>query len=224
MIHHLKRNPITIWFYTLASAIYYELKYHKKKLKIGNMTYVSNSKFGNFNRLYDNIKLKNVKLGDYSYVAADTQIKNAKIGKFCSIAPGCRIGLGKHPTKDFVSTHPIFFSLNKQISTVFANKNYFKEEEQITIGNDVWIGTNVIIVDGVIISDGAIIAAGAVVTKNVPPYAIVGGVPAKIIKYRFEENHIRQLIDAKWWNTSIEQLGREYTKFHNIQDFLADFD
>lgn len=223
MIYHFIRNPVSLWFYYLITSIYYELKYHKGKLKIGNMTYVKKCEFGSFNRLYDNVKLKNVQLGDFTYVAANTQIKNTNVGKFCSIATDCRIGLGRHPTRDFVSTHPVFFSVQEQVPITFVNKNYFKEEESIKIGNDVWIGTGVIIVDGVIISDGAIIAAGSVVTKNIPPYAIVGGIPATIIRYRFEKNIIDKLLDIKWWDMNTEDLKKNFKIFHNTQSFFDEY-
>lgn len=75
-----------------------------------------------------------------------------------------------------------------------------KEHNEVKIGNDVWIGTRAMILDGITIGDGAVIGAGAVVTKNVPPYAIVGGVPAKIIKYRFSQDKINELLASQWWN------------------------
>ena len=196
------------------------LEFKNKNLKIGYMTYIDNCEFGIFNTLYDQISLNEVSLGDYTYIANDTSISKTIIGKFCSIGGGCKIGLGKHPSKTFVSTHPIFFSTFKQTQISFADKNNFKEYENITIGNDVWIGHGSIIVDGINISDGVIVAAGAVVTKDIPPYAIVAGVPAKIIKYRFEKDKIKKLLKLKWWNDDLESLKKNYKIFHNIDDFL----
>jgi acetyltransferase-like isoleucine patch superfamily enzyme len=128
--------------------------------------------------------------------------------------------LGIHPSRDFVSTHPIFFSTKKQVGITFADKDYFQEEKGIKIGNDVWIGANVIILDGVTIGDGAIIGAGAVVTKDVPPYSIYGGVPAKLIRYRFEQKTIDFLVKFKWWNKDEEWLKTNFQDFHNIDTFL----
>ena len=142
-------------------------------------------------------------------------IYNATIGKFSSIASFVKIGLGIHPTKDFVSTHYAFYSNKKKLTKTFSDKNYIEENKNVSIGNDVWIGANAIILDGITISDGAIIGAGAVVTKDVPPYAIVGGVPAKIIRYRFDEDTIKKLLEISWWDFPITWLEKNYKLMHN---------
>ena len=188
------------------------------------MSYVSKCKFGFYNTIYDNVILNEVTLGDFTYVANNTKISKTKIGKFCSIGPDCKIGLGKHPTTRFVSTHPVFFSTLKQTQITFVDKNYYEEFDNITIGNDVWIGANVIIIDGVHLGDGVIVAAGSVVTKSFPPYAIIGGVPAKIIRFRFEKTEINKLIEIKWWDMDIEYLKRNFKKFHDINVFLSEID
>ena len=98
-----------------------------------------------------------------------------------------------------ISTHPVFFSTRMQSGYTFADESYFEEYRGTTIGNDVWIGANAIVIDGVRIGDGAVVAAGAVVTKDVPAYAIVGGVPARIIRYRFLQTDIDVLLKINWW-------------------------
>lgn len=213
------KNPLSIWLIRLIKAKLLERKNKSRNLKIGYMATVNNSKFGLYNSIYENVSLNEVQLGDFTYVAGNTSISKTTIGKFCSIGPDCKIGLGKHPANTFVSSHPIFFSDLKQAQISFADKKYFEEFENITIGNDVWLGANVIVVDGVNISDGVIVAAGSVVTKNIPPYAIVGGVPAKIIKYRFEKDEIEKLIEMKWWNMDVEYLKNNFKKFHDVKDF-----
>lgn len=215
------KNPLTIWFKRTLKNTRLEYQHKKKKIKIGYMSTLSNVVFGRYNTIYNNVCMTNVKLNDFTYISSDTIINNTKIGKFCSIGPNCRIGLGKHPTKDFVSTHPIFFSMIKQSQISFADKNYFEEFNNIKIGNDVWIGANVVIIDGVVIGDGAIIGAGAVVTKNISPYAIVGGVPAKVITYKFSKEIRNKLLTIKWWDWDIKTLKRNYLKFHNVERFIS---
>ena len=137
----------------------------------------------------------NCKIGRYSYLYG-TSVVQTEIGAFCSIAAGSVIGGGSHPT-NWVSSSPVFYKGKNVLKTNFS-QNECTEFKQTTIGNDVWIGTDAIIQDGVSVGDGAIIASNAVVTKDVPPYAIVGGVPARIIKYRFEPEIIAKLLNLKW--------------------------
>ena len=168
----------------------------------------------------DSSSLINVAVDDMTYIGVETSIKNTFIGKFCSIGPNCTIGLGKHPSSVFVSTHPSFFSPLKQAQLSFTEISQFQEFEDITIGNDVWIGANVTILDGVNVSDGAIIATGSIVTKDVPAYAIVAGIPSQIIKYRFSKKEVEFLSSFKWWDKSLEWLKQEQRNFLNIDDFI----
>ncbi len=154
--------------------------------------------FASYNKIYQGSILGKVKLGRFTYLT-NSKIGCSKIGAFCSIGPNTIIGLGKHPT-NLLSTHPAFYSKNKTSGMTFALKDKFPENSEILIGNDVWIGANVLVRDDIIIGDGAIVAAGAVVTKNIQPYAIVGGVPAKLMRYRFTDDVIQELLEWKWWN------------------------
>lgn len=223
MVNSLLRNPFTIWLRWLGRKLFFELKYRKKHLKIGYLTDTSACKFGTYNTIYDYVYLHDVELGDYSYVNSHSIISRTTIGNFCSIADFVVCGLGRHPTHTFVSSHPIFYSSKKQSQISFADTNFFEEYRPITIGNDVWIGSRAIILDGVHIGDGAIIGAGSVVTKDVPPYAIVGGVPARIIRYRFKEDKIAFLQKSRWWNKDVEWLRQHYKEFHDINEFFKLF-
>lgn len=151
-----------------------------------------NNKFGKGTNICDS------QIGRHTYVV-NARIVRAQIGAFCSIGPDVNVGgLGNHPIK-WISTHPAFYSILKQSGKTFVTSDLFDELKPNKIGNDVWIGASALILDGISIGDGAIVAAGAVVTKDVPPYAIVGGVPAKVIRYRFSEEVIASLLEWQWW-------------------------
>ena len=173
--------------------------------------------FSENNRIYRRTLLRSSKLGKMTYVAEGTSVGFTEIGAFCSIGPNVSLGgLGWHPT-DRLSTHPAFYSSRLQAGTTFVkNNNGIDNETELQhtkVGNDVWIGAGCIILDGMTIGDGAIIAAGAVVTKDVPPYAIVGGVPAKIIRYRFDINTITALLKWRWWELSNDEIQAMATQF-----------
>lgn len=170
------------------------------------------------------------KLGDCSYFSGrmgyGTYIGNdcsiiGNIGRFCSIAPEVKNSLGIHPVSEpYVSTSPMFFSLRKQTGETFAHKQLFEElRDPIEIGHDCWIGQRAFIVGGVKIGTGAVVLAGAVVTKDVPPYAIVGGVPAKVLKYRYDQETIDFLLRTEWWNMPVDWLRENYEIFSDIDKF-----
>lgn len=146
---------------------------------------------------------------------------NADIGRYCSIASEVCTISGRHPTSDWVSTSPVFYSNECQCGMSYASEKLFDESSKKTIiGNDVWIGARAIILSGVKIGDGAIIAAGAVVTKDVEPYTIAGGVPAKPIRKRFTDEQIDALINLKWWDKD-DMWMREYAAmFSHIEELI----
>ena len=163
--------------------------------------------------------LHDVRLGDYSYIAKNSNVSHCKIGKFCSIGPNFCCGLGIHPTKG-ISTAPMFYSKARQNGMTLSMVNKVEESKQTVIGNDVFIGANVSVLDGVHVSDGVVIGAGAVVTRDIPPYAIAVGVPAKVVKYRFDETTIKELLENQWWNGDDEVLKQVEHDFWDVDAFL----
>ena len=164
-------------------------------------------------RLGKKTKLFFSSISSHSYIASRTEISHSKIGKFCSIGRDCAIGLPSHSV-NHISTSPIFTSKHNALKYKWVNQNSYKEFNTTTIGNDVWIGSKVIIQSGVNIGSGAVIGAGAVVTKNVPPYSIIGGVPAKIIRYRFDDTLIKKLLVLKWWDMPVNKLKKNIHFFN----------
>lgn len=159
---------------------------------------VFNSTLAEFVAVQAKCLLNHTQVGRNSYIARETQLNEVTIGGFASIGPQTLIGCGEHPS-NFVTTAPVFYSTRRQCGTSFSETDRFAERKPVTIGNDVWLGARVFVRDGVTIGDGAIVAAGSIVTKDVPPYAIVGGVPAKLIRMRFSEDEVKRLLALQWW-------------------------
>lgn len=168
----------------------------------------------------------NGSMGYGSYMG-DMNNLTAKIGRFTSIGHNCSIFTGRHPyTYPYVTTSPMFYSLKNQTGKTFATKQVFNEEHafadsskkyKVVIGNDCWIQSDVKFVAGVHIADGAVVLSGAIVSKDIPPYSIVGGVPAKVIKYRYQDDDIHFLLKDQWWNNDIKWICEHW-------NLLNDFD
>lgn len=191
-----------------------------KNVKIGLSALLEGS-----NYFGDYATFTSSQIGFASYISENSFFQKTKIGRYTSIGPNVRCVFGKHPSNTFVSTHPSFFSTRKQVGFSFTDKQLFKEfaepavpdtEYTIAIGNDVWIGANVAILDGVTIGDGAIVAANALVNKDIEPYTIYGGVPAKAIKKRFDQTEIDFLMKLEWWNKPIGWIKKSSTYFCDI--------
>lgn len=209
--------------------MFYIILKHKKNAKLSISANVSlDSVFEGSNVISHHTTFCG-QMGYGSYIGADSRIFG-KVGRFSSIAGNVKVIGGKHPSNTFVSTHPAFFSLLKQNGETFVHTQKFKENAfadesnkfPVVIGNDVWIGEGVSILPGIKIGDGAIIAAGATVTKDVEPYSVVGGVPAKLIKKRFTEEETEFLINFKWWDRPIAWIKQNADLFEDINRFIAE--
>ena len=161
-----------------------------------------------------------VKMGRYSYMGFYNSVCDTTIGSFCSIASYCAIGGGRHPL-NAVSTSPVFYAGRNSMGKNFSN---IPEEENqgVEIGNDVWIGEAVFINDGVKIGTGAVIGAHSVVTKDIPPYAIVAGAPARVLRYRFDEETVKKLLECRWWDWPDEKLSKDADRFGAVEQFLQE--
>ncbi len=196
------------------------LKFRNPHILIGPNVIVKGVQFEKNAAIGEGVRVIDSSLGNHTYIAANSLIRNTTFGRFCSVGSGVKIGMGVHPTSEFISTHPAFYSLRKQSGKTFAAQQHFKEEERVKIGHDVWIGANAIILDGVTIDNGAIIAAGAVVTKDVALFEIVGGVPAKHIRFRFSPEEIEAIEKSAWWNQDEIWLKKNAVNFLKKEDFF----
>ena len=178
-------------------------------------------------------RIHNTHIGYGTYIIGENgYINAAKIGRFCSIASNCHIGLGDH-AHNMVSTSPLFYSAPPQLllpqsflseSIPAENKYIGNTKYKIIIGNDVWMGYNVCVKEGVTIGDGAIIGAKSLVTKDIPPYAVAVGIPARVIRYRFTPEQIQKLLKIKWWDKDIKWIAENQHLFRDIDSLIAECD
>lgn len=203
------------------------LNQRKFDVKFGNNSLAINCIFEGRNLVNDNSIISDSYIGLGTYLSGNCKLAKAKIGKFCSIGQNVRNSFGIHPT-NWVSTHPSFYSVKEQAGFSFVSSQKFVEHKfideankyLIQIGNDVWIGSDVKIMDGVTIGDGAIIAFGTIVTKDVEPYSIIGGIPAKHIRYRFDEKEREFLKETKWWDKDLNWIKANAYNFDDLNKFI----
>ncbi len=212
--------------------VYYKIIWRRGKNFIALSARISpGSIFGGHTNVFDRAHFKG-RLGFGSYVGHDSDIF-AEVGRFTSIAGNVATVYVAHPYKaPYVSTSPFFYTRHAdrvKAGLTFAAEQTFDELRYadpgdhipVKIGSDCWIGERAIIVGGVTIGDGAVVLANAVVTKDVPPYAIVGGVPAKVTGYRYDQATIEKLLAVKWWNKDPEWLRKNWRLFSNIDAFFS---
>lgn len=186
-----------------------------------------------------NTCLTNTDLGFGSYISVNGDLSNAKVGKYCSIGPNFSSVGGNHPVRECVSIHPAFYAVNNgagfsyiknddvvgvKSKALFEENKYIDEEKgyHFKVGNDVWIGANVSICQGVSVGDGAVIGANSLVNKDIEPYAIYAGVPAKKIGMRFSDEQISKLLEMKWWDKDEAWIKEHAIEFKNVNNFLEE--
>lgn len=199
-----------------------KLKYYYGKLmKKLQGTCVSNCNIDSTSKVGSSCNVVGSTIGRYSYCGNDCQIVNAEIGAFCSLSDHVFIGGAEHPIS-WMSTSPVFQNARHSGPSKRFARFDLPISRRTVIGNDVWIGHGATIKRGVTIGDGAVVGSNALVTKDVPPYAVVGGVPAKVIKYRFPQDVIECLEEIKWWNLPDEEITKRIDLFHIQNPTLED--
>ncbi len=214
------------WLRRMAKKIIYQRRY-AGKLKFGRDAGIgAGSVFEGANYIGSGSVFTGT-MGYGSYMSDNTSLRG-RVGRFTCIGGNVLSINGFHPTSTHVSVHPAFFSAADRTMESFVPETVFEEyryadptaKQDVVIGSDVWIGQNVTILAGVTVGDGAVVAAGAVVTKDVPPYTVVGGVPAREIKKRFTPEQIEQLLQLRWWDKPISWLKENAHSFRDIDLFL----
>lgn len=195
--------------------------------KVHGSAVTRNAVLGRFTELKERVQLLDSHLGDYSYIERDSEAIYSEIGKFCAIAAQVRLNALNHPLER-VSQHKITYRPNEYFPHAKLDKAFRAKRmaEKVVIGHDVWIGHGATVLPGVTVGHGAVVAAGAVVTKDVPPYAIVAGVPARFLKWRFPPDIAARITRLAWWDWDHERLGQAVDDMRAmpVDEFLATYE
>jgi hypothetical protein len=184
---------------------------------------VYDSHFGAYTEIGANSGIMESTFDDYSYTAGDNQIIYAEVGKFSNIASHVRINPGNHPMERVTLHHMTYrralYGFGEDDKAFFD----WRRSHKCVIGHDTWLGHNVIVMPGVTVGIGAVVGSGAVVTKNVPPYMIAVGVPAKVLRPRFPEKITEALLRIAWWDWDHAVLGARLDEMNDVQAFVEQY-
>jgi phosphonate metabolism protein (transferase hexapeptide repeat family) len=185
---------------------------------------ISKSDLGPWTAIGPNCSISESTVGAYSYCAGDVAIIYSEVGKFCSIASHVRLNPGNHPMQRVTQHHMTY----RRVQYGFGDTDdeaFFdwRRADKVTVGHDVWLGHGVLVMPGVSIGTGAVVGAGAVVTKDIPPYTVAVGVPAKPLRLRFSEDAIEKLLQIAWWNWNRELLEERFEELNDLETFLEKY-
>lgn len=204
----------------VINRIKYFLKY--RGTMVSPFSFLSSVQLGENVGIRPLVKMERCSIGKCSSMGTLSAAYDSEIGNFCSIGRECYIGGAKHPL-DRVSSSCCFYLKENYTGKCYYENDYDWRTHTV-IGNDVWLGARVIVMGGVTISDGAVIGAGSIVTKDVGPYEVWAGNPAKFIKKRFDDETIDKILRSQWWNWSDERLEREGHMFINVEKFINEIE
>ncbi|MET3589525.1 phosphonate metabolism protein (transferase hexapeptide repeat family) [Bartonella silvatica] len=184
-----------------------DLRFRKSEPRINTTARLHGCKLGRYVEINEQVVLRDVTVGDFSYFERHSEAIYSDIGRFCSIAPHVCLNALEHPVER-LSTHKITYRPNEYFRYIALDHSFREKRcaKRVFIGHDVWIGYGAVIMPGVTIGHGAIIGANAVITKDVAPYTIVAGIPAKPLRMRFSDHVIQTLLEMAWWDWPLDKI------------------